>query len=331
VRAAAEAMRARIAAAAPRARIDGFTVETMIDRPHAVELIIGAKIDPTFGPVILFGHGGVSVEAVADTAIALPPLDRELAEDLIDRTRVARLLRGYRDHRPADRAAIARAIVAVGQLMLDHLDIVELDINPLLADSDGVVAVDARIRLGDPARRVASAIVAYPRHLETTLVLPDASRIALRPIRPDDAVLLQQLMARLAPEDIRARFHGMLRTLDGVLLARLAQIDYDREIAFVAFAAGDAIPLGVVRLHADPGNEQAEFAILVRTDWHGRGLGTAMMRRLIDIAHRRGLRRVVGSVMRDNVAMLSLAQETGFHVVASVGDEVTVMRHLIGD
>ena len=331
VRSAADAMRARIAAAVPQARIDGFTVEAMVDRPHAVELIIGAKIDPTFGPVILFGHGGVSVEAVADTAIALPPLDRELAADLIDRTRVARLLRGYRDHRPADRAAIARAIVGVAQLVLDHPDIVELDINPLLADGDGVVAVDARIRLGDPARRVAAAIVAYPRHLETTLVLADASRIALRPIRPDDAVLLQQLLARLAPEDIRARFHGMLRTLDGVMLARLAQIDYDREMAFLAFAPDDAVPLGVVRLHADPENEQAEFAILVRTDWHGRGLGTAMMRRLIDIAHRRGLRRVVGSVLRDNVAMLNLAQETGFHVVASVGDEVTVMRHLIGD
>ena len=325
---AAEAMLSRIATTMPRAKISGFTVEPMIRRADAIELIIGASVDPTFGPVILFGHGGVAVEAIADTALALPPLDRDMALALIARTRVANLLRGFRHHRPADHGAIARALMAVARLVLDHSDIAELDINPLLADADGVIAVDARIRLGDPARRVPSAIVPYPAELETTLVLADQTRVSLRPIRPTDATALQRMHAALAPGDIRARYHGSLRSLDAPLLTRLTQIDYDREMALIAFTPDDAVPLGVVRLHGDPERIQAEFAILVRSDWHGRGLGTAMLRRLIDVAHHRGLRRLVAAVLRDNAAMLHLARALSFRTMEQMGDAVMVALEL---
>ena len=321
---AAVAMLARVTAAMPGATVAGFTVEPMIARPDAIELIIGASVDPTFGPVILFGHGGVAVEVMADTALALPPLDQEMALELIARTRVARLLHGYRNHRPADQAAIARVLMATARLVLDHPDIVELDINPLLADADGVIAVDARIRLGDPTRRVPSAIVPYPAELETTLVLADETRIQLRPIRPTDAAALRRLHGAASARDIRARFHGSLRSLDAPLLTRLTQIDYDREMALIAFATGDDVPLGVVRLHGDPERIAAEFALLVRTDWQKRGLGAAMLRRLIDVAHGRGLRRLNGVVLHDNDAMLHLTRKLGFHPIETDGDEVTV-------
>jgi len=328
VRAEAAAMRARITAAVPGAVIDGFAVEEMIHRPQAEELIIGASVDPTFGPVILFGAGGVRVEAMADTALALPPLDTELASNLIDRTRVARLLRGYRNRPPADRPALAAVLVAVAQLVLDHPAIRELDINPLLADADGVIAVDVRIRLGNPANRPQSAIAPYPYQLESAASLPDGTVVSLRPIRPDDAAALLRLHARLSPADIRARFHGALRELDPALLARLTQIDYDREMALIGHTPGDDAPLGVARLHADPDNIQAEFAVVVRSDWHGRGLGTALMQRIIAIARARHLQRVVGSVLHDNTAMMTLAHELGFTVTAMEHDVVTITLDL---
>jgi acetyltransferase len=325
VRAAAEAMAAHVHALRPEAKLEGFTVEPMVSRREAFELIIGASTDPTFGPVILFGHGGVGVEAIGDTALGLPPLDHELALSLMGRTRVGRLSHGFRGHPPCDIDAIARVLIAVAELMLDNPEIRELDINPLFSDASGIIAVDTRIRLDDPGARVASAIVPYPRELETSLTLPGGQQVFLRPIRPDDAALLQRMHAVLAPEDVRARFHGALRVLEGRMLARLTQIDYDREIALLAFAAGDELPLGVVRLYADPDNIAGEFAVIVRSDWHGRGLGTALLRRLIEIADKRGLCRIVGSVLSDNAAMLRLAHEVGFETTEHAGEEVTIV------
>ena len=318
VRAAAQAMADHIDG------IDGFTVETMVQRPGAFELILGASVDPTFGPVILFGQGGVGVEAIGDTALALPPLDRELARGLIERTRIFRLLRGFRGRPPVDLDALASTLVAVATLVLDHPAVMELDINPLLADADGVIALDARVRLGDPETRVPSAIVPYPSALETIETAPDGAPIRLRPIRPDDVTLLRRFLEAVAPSDIRARFHGVMRDFSGPLLPRLTQIDYDREIALLGFRADEALPCGVVRLHADPDWVRGEFAILVRSDLHGRGLGTLLMRRIIALARLRGLRRIVGSVLRDNARMLTLLRELGFIATESAGDEVTM-------
>ena len=322
VRAAAESMLERIE------NIDGFTIEAMAQRPGAFELIIGASVDPTFGPVILFGQGGVGVEAIGDTTLALPPLDMELARGMIARTRISRLLQGFRGRPPVNLDALAGALVSVSRLMLDHPEIVELDINPILADADGVIAIDARVRLDEPARRPQSAIVPYPRELETIETLRDGTVMHLRPIRPDDATLARRFLESVSPEDIRARFHGAMRDFSGALLIRLTQIDYDREIALIGFRDGDELPLGVVRLYADPDHVSGEFSILVRSDLHGHGLGTALMQRIIALARQRGLARIVGSVLRDNSRMLRLVRELGFVAENARGDEVTMVLRL---
>jgi acetyltransferase len=308
--------------------IDGFTVEAMAKRPGAFELIIGASVDPTFGPVILFGQGGVGVEAIADTTIALPPLDLELARGMIARTRVARQLRGFRGRPPVDLDALANALVSVSRLMLDHPEVMELDINPILADAQGVIAVDARVRLGDAGTRIRPAIVPYPRALESDITLRDGTIMHLRPIRPDDATSVKRFLEAVSHEDIRARFHGALRDFSGPLLVRLTQIDYDREIALIGFRDGDDLPLGVVRYYTDPDGIGAEFAILVRSDLHGHGLGTTLMNRLIDLARAKGLKRLVGSVLRDNVRMLHLVRDLGFVAENARGDEVTMVLTL---
>ena len=322
VRTAAESMLARIDG------VEGFTVEAMAQRPGAFELIIGASVDPTFGPVILFGQGGVGVEAIGDTTLALPPLDLELARGMIERTRISRLLHGFRGRPAVDIDALAHALVAVSRLMLDHPEVVELDINPLLADAGGVIAVDARVRLDDPARRVPSAIVPYPRDMETTVPLRDGTRMNLRPIRPDDAGILRRLLEAVSPEDIRARFHGSMRDFSGPLIVRLTQIDYDREMALMAFRDGDELPLGVVRLYADPDRISGEFAILVRSDLAGQGLGSNLMQRIVEVARQRGLSRLVGSVLRDNSRMLHLVRDLGFVAETARGEEVTMVLTL---
>jgi acetyltransferase len=322
VRAAAESMLVRIE------NVDGFTIEAMAQRPGAFELIIGASVDPTFGPVILFGQGGVGVEEIGDTTLALPPLDMELARGMISRTRISRLLRGFRGRPPVNMDALAGALVSVSRLMLDHPEVVELDINPILADAEGVIAIDARVRLDDPANRPESAIVPYPRHLETIEKLRDGTVMHLRPIRPDDATLARRFLESVSPEDIRARFHGAMRDFSGPLLIRLTQIDYDREIALIGFRDGDELPIGVVRLCSEPDHISGEFAILVRSDLHGHGLGTVLMRRIIAVARERRLGRIVGSVLRDNLRMLHLAREHGFVAESARGDEVTMVLRL---
>jgi acetyltransferase len=322
VRAAAESMLARIQ------NVDGFTIEAMAQRPGAFELIIGASVDPTFGPVVMFGQGGVGVEAIADTTLALPPLDMELARGMISRTRISRLLQGFRGRPSVNMDALAEALVSVSRLMLDHPEVVELDINPILADAKGVIALDARVRLDDPARRQQSAIVPYPRELETTEILRDGTVMLLRPIRPDDATVARRFLESVSPDDIRARFHGAMRDFSGALLIRLTQIDYDREIALIGLREGDELPLGVVRLYSEPDRISGEFAILVRSDLHGHGLGTTLMHRIIKVARDRGLRRVVGSVLRDNTRMLHLVRELGFVAENARGDEVTMVLRL---
>jgi acetyltransferase len=322
VRAAAQSMLDRIEG------VEGFTVEAMAQRPGAFEVIIGGSVDPTFGPVILFGHGGVGVEAIGDTTLSLPPLDLELAKTMIARTRISRLLSGFRGRPPVNLDALANALVSVSRLMLDHPEVVELDINPLLVDADGIIAVDARVKLGDPTTRQRPAIMPYPKELETTLTLRDGTEAHLRPVRPEDATRLQQLHRSLSPEDVRLRFHGTLRELSGELLMRLTQIDYDREIALIGFRDGDDVPLGVVRMHADPDNISAEFAIVVRSDLHGQGLGTAMMHLIIAAARARGLSRLVGSILRENSPMLRLVRELGFVADDTRGDEVTMALRL---
>jgi acetyltransferase len=320
VKAEATAMLARVRAARPEATIDGFVVEAMVRRPQSQELLVGIARDPTFGPVVLFGQGGTAAEVIADRCVGLPPLDDVLARDMIARTRVARLLGGYRDRPPADLAAIARVLIALGQIAADLPQISELDINPLLADADGVVALDARVGLAaaDPAR---PAIVPYPAHLASRTTLAGEA-LTLRPVRPQDAPELIAMIDRSEAADVRFRFGGALQRLSPRLAAHLSQIDYDRQMAFVAEREDGAI-VGVGRLAADPQGETAEFALMVESDRQDRGLGRLLMEMLLDHAQARGVRQVWGQVARTNDRMLQLCAAFGFARVAE-GDPATV-------
>ncbi|MFO1188816.1 MAG: bifunctional acetate--CoA ligase family protein/GNAT family N-acetyltransferase [Alphaproteobacteria bacterium] len=328
--AAAEAMQSRVASLRPDARLAGFTVQRMARRPRAHELIVGAATDRLFGPVILFGQGGTAVEVVADKAVGLPPLNDVLARQLVDRTRVARLLRGYRDRPAADLPAIGHTLVAVSQLVCDLAEIVELDINPLLADDHGVVALDARITLAPAAKPGDSrlAIKPYPRELEETRTLTDGQAVVLRPIRPEDEPAHQAFFSRLDPADVRFRFFGMVRSLDHTQMARLTQIDYDREMAFVAMPAGKLLAggetWGVVRVVADPDNYRAEFALIVRSDLTGKGLGYALLDKMVRYCRGRAMHEIVGIVLADNPRMLALAEALGFTRRRIGGDEFEV-------
>ncbi len=317
-RAAAEEMLATIRRMAPDARLQGFTVQEMAELPGAHELIVGIADDVLFGPVLLFGTGGTAVEVVADKAIALPPLNLNLAFEMMSRTRVWKLLQGYRSRPKADLDEIAGTLIKLSQLVTDLSEVVELDINPLLANDRGVLALDARIKVREPLAKGTKrlAIRPYPKRLEKAITLPDGRSFLLRPIRPEDEPLLQDMLAHSTSEDIRLRFFTPLKQLTHEVAARLSQIDYDREMALVAEApaidrAGTAI-YGAVRISADPDNEKAEYGVMVRSDLKGQGLGYLMMQEIMAYARDRGIKRIYGEVLRENTTMLQMCEELGF-------------------
>ena len=314
VRAAAIAMLRRVEEAVPNGRVTGFIVQEMVRRPHAHEVILGMAVDRQFGPFLLFGHGGTGVEVIADRALALPPLNMSLAHELMARTRIHRLLVGYRNRPAADLDAVAGTLVRLSQLVCDLDEVVEIDLNPLLVDETGAIVVDARMRVapmpaGTP-RGSRLSIVPYPKELEQTVEIQGMGPVLMRPVRPEDAPAILRFVEGLAPEDARLRFFGAIRTLSKEMLVRLTQIDYDRQMAFVLEAAGEI--LGVSRLAADPDNRQAEFAVTVGSKLKSRGIGTLLMRRLIDHAQHRRIGALVGDILAENAAMLSLARDLGF-------------------
>lgn len=324
---AAHDMLATVRRAAPDARLDGFMVQPMIRRPHAHELIAGVAEDAVFGPVILFGQGGTAAEILEDRTVGLPPLNPLLAEDMIRHTRVSRLLAGYRDRPAADRAAIALVLVQLSELVSTLDRVLELDINPLLADPSGVIALDARIVVAGPGReRRPLAIRPYPRHLEKTIETRSGRRFTLRPIRPEDERALIDMLRRSTREDIRLRFFGAIKEFTHSFAARLTQIDYDREMAFVAIPEGSDEILGAVRLAADPDREAAEYGVMVRSDTKGTGLGYSLMCEILAYARDAGIRVVFGEVLKENDRMLRIAEELGFRKKpsAAASDSVRV-------
>jgi len=328
--AAATAMRQRVAALRPDARLAGFTVQPMERRPDGFELIVGARDDAVFGPVILFGQGGTAVEVVGDRAVGLPPLNMALAADLIGRTRIAGLLKGYRDRPAANHDAIALSLIKVAHIVTDLAEIAELDINPLIADPLDVIALDARIRVVRTERAGPDrlSIRPYPKELEETVTL-DGREILLRPIRPEDEPQHYAFLSRLAPEDVRFRFFSSLRELPHSQMARFTQIDFEREMAFIATAPdarGEPETLGVVRIATDPDNEVAEFAIIVRSDLKGQGLGAVLFDKIIAYCRARGTREVVGRVRATNRRMLELAESRGFRRGAGDGPDTLEVR-----
>lgn len=323
VREAASEVMERARRARPDARIDGVMVQPMIVRPAARELILGIADDPTFGPVIVFGRGGTAVEIVNDKALALPPLDMNLANVLVDRTAVAKLLPAYRDVPGVPPDAVPLTLVKLSQMAADIPEIIGLDINPLLADESGVLALDARVAIRRseklPVGQTRFAIRPYPSQWERQLKLRDGDAIAVRPLRPEDEPAIARFLAGVSAEDLRLRFFHAVKDFSHQFTARLTQLDYARSMAFVAFGAEGQI-LGVARLHSDSNYETAEYAILIASGLKGKGLGWALMQLLIEYAKAEGLKYLSGQVLHENTMMLAMCRELGFSVTADAND-----------
>ena len=315
----------------PKARIEGAVVQPMLRYAHTREVLIGVATDPVFGPVISFGAGGVAVEAVRDTALALPPLNATLARELMSRTRVHRLLTGYRDVPAADLDALAALLCGVSRLVCACAWVKEMDLNPVLAHPGGAVIADARVEI-DPQRRETPpryghmAIHPYPTELEGELHLRDGRRVPVRPIRPEDAQLELAFFNGLSERSRYHRFMQQLPELPPRMLARFTQLDYDRELALVAIHHGRFVAVGRYAPNSD--GRSAEFALTVADEWQGKGLGRALLERLSEAAREAGYEALYGYILAENRSMLELATALGFVETANDGAEVTVMRRL---
>jgi acetyltransferase len=322
VRLATAGIMARAKKLRPEARISGVIVQAMVVRPKARELILGLADDPTFGTVIVFGRGGTAVEVINDKALALPPLDLPLARDLIERTRVSRLLRAYRDVPAAKPDAVAMVLVKLAQMAADLPEIRELDINPLLADESGVLAVDARISVGQVEQKFQGtgpanfAVRPYPSQWQRHIQVKEGWRVFVRPIRPEDEPLIHELLRHVTAHDLRLRFFAPMKEFTHEFIARLTQLDYARAMAFVAFDEATNQMVGVVRIHSDSIYETGEYAILLRSDLKGRGLGWALMQLIIEYAKSEGLKAISGDVLKENTVMLEMCRNLGFEVKA---------------
>jgi acetyltransferase len=329
VRAAAEELLRTVGAARPDARVEGVIVESMIRRPGSIELIVGAFEDASFGPVLVFAHGGTAAEIIHDRAVGLPPLNLRLANEMMRRTKVYDLLRGYRNVPPANLDAVASALLRVAQLVTDLAEIREVDVNPLLADPYGVIALDGRMRVapyaGHPHARL--AIRPYPVEMEEELKLPGGRRLLFRPIRPEDEPILKRAFERLTPEETRFRFMVPKKAFSHLAMARFTQIDYDRDMVMVLTertADGTTEIHGITQINVRPRDATAEFAILVEDRVSGLGLGPFMLERIIEYARERGIQEVHGDVLADNATMLRLCHVLGF--TSSSGHDPTVVR-----
>jgi acetyltransferase len=320
VRKAAGDILARARALRPEARISGVIVQAMVVRQKARELILGLANDPTFGTVVVFGRGGTAVEIINDKALALPPLDLQLAHDLIKRTRVSRLLCAYRDVPAVKQDAVAMVLVKLSQMAADIPEIRELDINPLLADEAGVLAVDARVAVGPTGRKFAGtgpanfAVRPYPSQWQRHIEVKNGWRVFVRPIRPEDEPLIHEFLRHVTSQDLRLRFFAPMKEFTHAFIARLTQLDYARAMAFVAFDEASGELVGVVRIHSDSVYENGEYAILLRSDLKGRGLGWALMQMIIEYARSEGLKIISGDVLAENTVMLAMCRSLGFEV-----------------
>ncbi len=302
----------------PDAKIDGVTVEKMVSVTDGRELLVGVTRDPVFGPTILFGAGGKMVEVLRDSAVSLPPLNAVLAARLIQRTRVSRLLEGYRDTPSVDQDAIIDVLIRVSDLICEFPEIQELDINPLIAGPDGAIAVDARIRVTRvPARQGRHdhlAIAPYPRELVQEETLSDGTRLTIRPIRPEDAESEQAFVRGLSAQTKKYRFMHAVEELSPTMLAQFTQIDYGREMALIAVTDEDGSPVqqGVARYSMNPDGKTCEFAIVVADGARHLGIGTRLMKALMDAGRGHGLSTIQGTVLSENKPMLNLMTDLGF-------------------
>ena len=320
VEAAARQMNENVTRALPKARLEGFIIQEMIHRPGAFELIAGISTDPTFGPVILFGHGGTAVEILQDKSLELPPLNTALARAQIERTRIAALLKGFRGRPAANIDAVVNVLIQLSRIVTDHAEITEIDINPLLCDSRGVLAVDGRIRVRATASSAESrlAIHPYPQQFESVIRTPGGGAYSVRPIRPEDEPALRQFADEIGAENLWHPFFLPLRERTHVTAARLSQIDYDREMTLVAWD-GERV-IGLTRSTADPDFENAECAITTREEMRERGVEAQLLKALLLAVAAQGVRSAVLVFPADQPQMLALCKEFGFTIGPSLSD-----------
>jgi acetyltransferase len=307
----------------------GVTVQPMV-ATDGFELILGSSVDSQFGPVLLFGAGGIFVEVFQDRALGFPPLNRTLARRLIEQTQIYTALRGVRGRAAINLAELEELLVRFSQLVVEQRRIQEIDINPLLVSSAEIVALDARILLHDASipddELPRLAIRPYPTEYIRRIKL-DHHAVIIRPIRPEDEPLMIDFHKRLSDRSVYLRYFGMLSLEERILherLRRVCFIDYDREIALVADLKrhdGTHAILGVGRLKKEYGTNEAEFSVLISDDWQGRGLGSELLRSLVEIARREKVRRVTGRIMSQNRAMKRVSEEVGFKLRDEGGDE----------
>ncbi len=323
------AITARVRTFDESATIDGFIIQKMVSAYRSRELIAGMTHDPVFGPVMLFGAGGTATELIGDRAIALPPLNMALARDLVSRTQISRLLESYGDTPAVDKQALYQLLIELSEICIDFPEIKEMDINPIFSSHKGALAVDTRMRIeavthAHPNRRL--AIRSYPASLEEEFVLRNGRKTIIRPIRPEDEPAHNEFLSKITPEDIRFRFFGSVRELPHTEMARLTQIDYDREMAFIAQAPneedGHMETLGVVRTGTDPNNENAEYAILVRSDLKGQKLGWKLLNKMIDYCRARGTKYFTGQILRENRTMIEMVKAMGFETHTNIEDDI---------
>ncbi len=305
----------------PDARINGVSIEPYLARPHGRELMVGVVRDPIFGPIITFGAGGTEVEIFSDRAVALPPLNGYLAQDLIKSTRASKLLGEFRNMPPVNLDALEEVLLNISEMVCELPWLQELDLNPLIVDENGAIAADARIVIdftpptGD--RYSHMAIHPYPVHLIQDWQLPDGRTVTVRPIRPEDAEMEQDFVKRMSDESKYYRFMDTLRELTQAMLVRFTQIDYDREMALVATVPGDdgkELQIGVARYVTNPDGESVEFALAIADDWQKHGIGRKLMTALIECARTKGYRAVVGDVLALNSKMFRLMGSLGFTI-----------------
>ena len=302
------------------ARINGVTVQAMINRPD-LELLVGAKKDPNFGPVILFGMGGIYTEIFKDRAIGLPPMNRLIVQRLLEQTRVYKILKGYRGRPGVHMDQLEELILRLAQLMVDFPEIKELDMNPVIVKNSELFAIDARILLEKSSVKSPMHLVIspYPEQYEFHLKTTAGICLFVRPIKPEDAELFVQLFNTLSPTSIYYRFFRAMKHLSHKMLARFTQVDYDREISMVAIdcSNGEERMIGVSQVFIHPDGKHGEFSILVGDPWHGKGVGANLLEHVLKIAKQRGLLNVWGTVLRENINMLALGKKLGFKITWS--------------
>jgi acetyltransferase len=310
----------------PEAEIHGVTVQPMIKK-MGYEIILGAKTDPLFGPVILFGMGGVGIELFKDVAIGLPPLNQTLARRIMEETKVYQLLKGYRNMPPANLKLLEEVMVRFSQMLVDFPQLKEVDINPLFINEKEAFALDARVVI-DKERVFAEfephehlVISPYPKKYETLWKLRDGRTVVLRPIKPEDEPLWLEMFQKFSEQSIRYRFFHIIRDTPHEMRVRYCNIDYDREIAIVAELTenGQRRILGVVRVPIEPDKKTGEIAVIVADPWQGLGLGSKMVDYMIEICKDKNLETIYGFMLSDNQPAISLMKKMGF-TIQHLGD-----------